>query len=116
MAAALKEQLERADYATLAFEGDAALIDRFELGLARVGYSPAHADRYRAMTFQTIDERMYRVGNGFPRLTPASFVGGVPVGVERIEYEINLGSAEALCVARHPSGLPRELTSARSQT
>ena len=52
---------------------------------------------------------------GFPRLTPTSFASGVPSGVERIEYEINLGGADALCVAKSPSGLPNELRNVRPQ-
>jgi putative PD-(D/E)XK family protein DUF4420 len=92
---------------------DAALADRFELTLAHAGYSPVHDDRYRPMTFFVLDERLYRVGSGFPRLTPKSFAGGLPAGVERIEYEINLGSAEALCVAKNPGQLPPELATVR---
>jgi putative PD-(D/E)XK family protein DUF4420 len=52
---------------------DAALLDRFEELLGRGGYSPAHGERYRAQTFRVIDERLYRVGPGFPRITPATF-------------------------------------------
>lgn len=88
---------------------NAALLDRLDIGLARAGYSPAHADRYRGMRFHVIDERLYRVGEGFPRLTPTSFITGVPSGVERIDYEVNLGVADALCVARSPGEMPDEL-------
>ena len=36
----------------------------------------------------------------FPRLTPLSFGGAMPVGIERVEYEVNLDSFDHLCVAR----------------
>ena len=88
---------------------DAALLDRFEELLGRGGYSPAHAERYRMQTFRVVDERLYRVAAGFPRITPISFAGGVPVGVERVDYEINLEGCGDLCVARRPADLPAAL-------
>jgi len=90
-------------------KGDAALADRLDTGLARAGYSPAHAERYRDQKFIVIDERLYRVDAGFPRLIAASFVGGVPIGVERIDYDVNLESADAFCVARKPAEFPAAL-------
>lgn len=89
--------------------GDAALADRFDGGLARAGYSPAHADRYREQRFFVIDERLYRVAPGFPCLTPGSFEAGVPVGVERIDYDLNLETAEAFCIARRAADIPTVL-------
>lgn len=50
-------------------------------------------------------ERLYRVAAGFPRLSPASFVHGVPAGIERIEYEINLDACPGLLVASTPTEL-----------
>lgn len=93
-------------------KGNDALVDQLELGLARSGYSPAHANRYRTMTFHVVDERLYQVGDGFPRLTPTSFAGGVPTGIERIEYDINLGTAQGLCVAERPADAPRRIIEA----
>ncbi|HMJ90109.1 MAG TPA: hypothetical protein VK530_09850 [Candidatus Acidoferrum sp.] len=39
----------------------------------------------------------------FPRLTPVQFNGGVPGGVQYVEYEINLSGFERLRVARSAS-------------
>lgn len=100
------------DRITDELRGDAALLDRFEELLGRGGYSPAHADRYRKATFRVVDERLYRVADGFPRITLESFAGGPPVGVERVDYEINLEGFPQLCVARKPSELPTELRAA----
>ena len=90
---------------------DQALADHFDATLARAGYSPLHAERYRETRFFIVDERLYGVKKSFPRLTPTSFAGGVPNGVERIDYDINLETAEALCVARKPNEIPGEFRS-----
>lgn len=95
-----------------AVAGKPALADRFDLGLARAGYSPAHADRYREPRFFITDERLYRVGDGFPRLSKESFVHGLPPGIERVEYDLNLEAADAFCVSRRPEELPAELVAA----
>lgn len=87
----------------------AALADALDASLARAGYSPVHADRYREQRFFVVDERLYRVDAGFPRLVPGSFAGGVPTGVERIDYDLYLESAGVFCVARKPSELPASL-------
>ena len=82
------------------------LLELFENRLAAVGYSPLHADRYREVRYRIVDERLYRVGEGFPRLSASSFASGIPPGVERVEYEVNLEAAGALVVARHPRDMP----------
>jgi len=53
------------------------------------------------------------VAEGFPRITRASFAGGPPAGVERVDYEVNLEGFAQLCVARKPSELPAQLRAAR---
>jgi hypothetical protein len=93
-------------------EKDQALLDRFDATLARAGYSPLHIERYRDMRFFVVDERLYKVAKGFPMLTPASFAGGVPTGIERIDYDVNLETVGALCVARKPTAIPKELRGA----
>jgi hypothetical protein len=85
------------------------LLGFFEDQLAAVGYSSLHVDRYREIRFRIVDERLYRVEEGFPRLSANSFAHGVPSGIERIEYEVNLETCEQLIVARNPAAfLPPE--------
>ncbi len=86
-----------------ALTGRADLLDTFEARLAQAGYSPAHAERYRSMLFRVVDERLYRVTAGFPRLSGESFQGGLPAGIERIEYEVNLDACHDLIVSRDPA-------------
>jgi Putative PD-(D/E)XK family member, (DUF4420) len=82
-----------------ALEPDADAVSRFESGLAQVGYSPVHDAEYAKLKLRVVDEGLFRVEADFPRLTPASFTGGVPAGVERIDYETNLSGAGHLLIA-----------------
>jgi len=60
--------------------------------LDRVGYHLDDADHYMEQRFRVVDRRIYDAGDrAFPRLTPASFTGGVmPAGVLNVDYEIDL--------------------------
>jgi hypothetical protein len=82
-------------------EGDA--LDGFEARLAQVGYSPLEVERYGESRFRILNERLYEVGDGFPRLSERSFADGVPDGIERIEYEADLDVCSDLIVATDPS-------------
>lgn len=83
--------------------GEPERLDLFDGRIAAVGYSPAHADRYRDLRFRVVDERLYAVTDRFPRLSAGSFAGGVPAGIERIEYEINLEGGPDLVIASTPA-------------
>jgi hypothetical protein len=83
---------------------DSNALDGFEMRLAQAGYSSLEAERYAESRFRVINERLYEVAEGFPRLSATSFVDGVPNGIERIEYEIDLDSCPNLIVASGPSG------------
>lgn len=86
-----------------ALDDDSEALDVFESRLAQTGYSPLEADRYADMRFRVVSERLYEVGEGFPRLSAESFVVGVPTGIERVEYEVNLDTCLDLIVASSPS-------------
>src|ERR1700682_492089 len=80
----------------------AELLGLFEDRLTQAGYSPLHADRYREIHFRVVDERLYRVEDDFPRLSDTAFRRGVPPGIERIEYEVNLEAFQHLVVTTKP--------------
>ncbi len=84
------------------FERDTDILSRFEAILAQTGYSPAHEDEYAKLRLRIVKQGLFAVRGDFPRLTSTQFSGGVPAGVERVEYEINLGGFMYLCVARQP--------------
>lgn len=58
--------------------------------LAEAGYRLSDADHYRDVRFVTAEERWYRVGPEFPRLTGRQLAVEVPPSVLDIEYTIDL--------------------------
>lgn len=82
---------------------DPEALDTFEQRLTQVGYSPFHDDIYRQWNYRIAEERLYLVTEGFPRLATTSFVNGLPAGVERVDYVINLDVCPQLCVSRSPA-------------
>lgn len=74
------------------------LLTKLDQGLALVGWSPAAADRHQT-TYRVAAERLYRVDDGFPRLTRASFVGGLPNGVDDVGYSLDLAACAQWLVA-----------------
>ncbi|MGC8645848.1 MAG: PD-(D/E)XK motif protein [Thermoplasmata archaeon] len=81
---------------------DPELSEFVEETIARTGYSPAHDDIYDRMRFRVTEEALYEVRDRFPRITSASFPGGEPDGVERIQYQVNLEGYGDLIVATKP--------------
>lgn len=83
---------------TLVEELVAAGVDRVALyeSLDLAGLSVEHHERAAAFTARLMDERAWRVGDDFPRLTRASFAGGVlPLGVTDVKYGIDLTASSA---------------------
>jgi len=65
-------------------------LEKFESVLVQSGYSPHHNEEYEKMRFRIIEEVFFKVTDEFPRICSANFVGGIPDGIERVEYEVNL--------------------------
>lgn len=85
---------------------DADAMGRFESALVQAGYLPVHEDEYARLKLRVVEEGLFRVEEDFPRLTTARFPSGIPAGVERVEYEINLGGCGHLMIAANPSATP----------
>ncbi len=86
-------------------------ISHLENALAAAGYVDAHAPEYSKTRFRVAGERLFAVRDGFPKLTVGDFVAGVPPGVDRISYEINLELALSFQIA----GSPGEFQASESQ-
>jgi len=74
-------------------------LSKFETALAQVGYSPAHEGEYGKTRMRVAREGLFAVREDFPRVTAEQFAAGIPAGVERVEYEINLNGFERFRVA-----------------
>ncbi len=81
---------------------DDELLSQFESALYQAGYSPVHDGEYGKTLLRIVDERLFAVTDGFPRIVPDTFGGGIPPGVESVEYEINLNAFEQLILASNP--------------
>ena len=71
---------------------DPDALARYETALAQAGYSPAHEVDYAQARWRIVDEKLYPVVTGFPRLSPSALPNGVPPGVEEISYSLDLAS------------------------
>ncbi|MDQ6947396.1 MAG: PD-(D/E)XK motif protein, partial [Actinomycetota bacterium] len=69
--------------------------------LAQAGWTPAHANRY-LQPWRVVAEELYRVGDGFPRLTRNTFPKGVPPGVGDVTYTVDLAACTSFKVASAP--------------
>lgn len=90
--------------------GNQLLLDLFDERIAILGYSPAHEVEYSEYQYRVIDERLYSVSGDFPRLSVHSFQAGVPYGVERIDYDVNLEVCRECLVASNPYELNNVLS------
>jgi len=71
---------------------DDEALDKFEYALIQARYSPHHNEEYEKMRFRIIEEMLYEVKDDFPRIGISNFIEGIPSGIERVEYEINLNA------------------------
>ncbi|MGF6204026.1 hypothetical protein ABH906_000032 [Pseudomonas frederiksbergensis] len=70
---------------------DAAML---EGALQRLGMEAGCSTRKEA--YNLLEARSYTVDDGFPRITPASFTGGVlPAGVVQFEYRVDLSGLQS---------------------
>lgn len=77
----------------------------FETALEKVGYTPLHRDEYSKLRLGLMEESLFKVDENFPKITNHTFALGVPPGIERIEYEINLNTFNNLIIASRPQEL-----------
>lgn len=80
-----------------------AAISHFDNALAVTGFVDAHAPEYSRSRFRVASEKLFAVREGFPRLTPEDIISGVPAGVDKIAYDINLELAKSFQIADRPA-------------
>lgn len=81
---------------------DHNLQSQFDAMLYAAGYDDRLVGEYAKLVLRVRSERLYRVGEGFPRLVPTSLIGGLPPGIGIVEYELRLDSAGAWLLASTP--------------
>lgn len=72
---------------------------RLESALTAAGYSDVHRQEYDNLRVRIVREGLYKVAGTFPRLTPTQIQPSLPLGVEKIQYDINLAGQDALLLA-----------------
>ncbi len=88
-----------------ALSADEEALNRFETILAQTGYSPVHDEEYSKVRLRIVAEGLYPVRDDFPRLNADQFQSGIPAGIERVEYEINLNAFDRLLIAKIPGDM-----------
>ena len=83
-------------------------LSHLESGLIQLGYSPTYKEEYSKLHLRVLDAALFYVNGDFPRITATSFSNGIPPGVERVEYQINLATFNNLIIAHEPQELPFE--------
>lgn len=78
----------------------------FENALAHLGYSPIFEDEYSKLKLHIVEDILFQVVSDFPKLTRENLLNGISVGIERVNYEINLNTFDHLIIARQPIQLP----------
>lgn len=86
------------------------LLAVFDERVGLLGYNPAHARHYD-MPLRVVGEELYRVEDGFPRLTADSFARNLPTGIDDIGYTLNLAACRNWLVATKPGPESQKLRS-----
>lgn len=76
-------------------------LETFMQRLSERGFNPAHAEHYR-YAWRVLAEGLFRVEEGFPRITRRSFGGGMPDGVHEVAYSLDLSACAPWRVASRP--------------
>jgi len=75
---------------------------QFDTSVYAAGYDDRLASDYAGLMLRIRNEGLYRVTDGFPRLVPASVIGGLPAGLNAVNYVLNLDAAAACLLAKTP--------------
>ena len=85
------------------FSLDVAAASILDERLAKARYSPVFEVEYSRTKYRLVEQGLFVVNDRFPRIIRASFLDGLPSGVETLGYDINLANCDDLCLARTPS-------------
>jgi hypothetical protein len=83
-------------------QGRTDLLGLVQERLALAGWTPAAVSQH-LQPWRVVAEELYRVDEGFPRLTRATFAGGVPAGIDDIGYTLDLAACASWRLATRPT-------------
>ncbi|HVT64529.1 MAG TPA: PD-(D/E)XK motif protein [Mycobacteriales bacterium] len=78
------------------------LPDEMDSRLAAYGWTPKDAGLY-SDRLRVVTQHLYRVDEAFPRLTPRSFAGAIPDGVQDLSYTLDTSACRAWLVESGPA-------------
>jgi hypothetical protein len=90
---------------------DFVTLSLFDSMLYAFGYEDRYANEYGKLKLRIRSESLYRVQSGFPRLVPGCIMGGVPLGVVSVNYELRLDAAFPWLIATSPAAAAELLKS-----
>jgi hypothetical protein len=85
---------------------DLEALSIFEELLEKAGYSLLLDAEYSKLRLRVLEELLYSVEGSFPRITSRQISEGIPLGVQAVEYEIDLIGSEVNLLATSPINAP----------
>lgn len=79
--------------------------DSFLSKVSRLGYNPVD-QTLRESSYRVVEELLFTVSDGFPRLTIETFTSGLPAGVVDVSYKIDLSACGQWLVTDRSSDWP----------
>jgi len=93
------------ELATVALRDEPEARAQLVTKVGKRGYTTAGRDQ-SAVPYRVIDESLYSVTDGFPRLTRSSFPGGLPDGVTSVSYQLDMNACTKWRIAGDPDTWP----------
>lgn len=71
---------------------------KFEDGLINYGYASQFADEYETTKYRVVEKVLFKVNDAFPKITKHNVPQDLLVGIEHIDYTINLNTYNHLII------------------
>lgn len=92
-------------FATAELDGQPVARAELLTKLGQRGYTPVGRDQ-SALPYRVVEESLYKVAGDFPRLTRDSFPDGLPSGITRVSYQVDMNACGDWRVGTSPNVWP----------